>query len=582
MIPPKDLKLREGEWTSLTLKSDKFDYPYCEMSFSFTYKYLHIKATVNDFHFKDGDRSWRYGDGFFINFITQTYEGNKPSEKFYAYGFSVMEGERHTTLVNHNGVYFLGSDKSFPPRIEIEEANNKAFYEIKLPWTKLKPFHPLLNEVLGINIRYNSQNDDGSTKRLQLIEDKEFDSELVVEKHYIPVYLHQSAISELQFAFELESNLILENKTNAHTVVYSPEKQVIFLRILLKDQNENVIKEIFQEVKLDKETNHIYQELELAEETAPYIIDVYVNELESLNHEFYKIHLKDLENLQSRIYSFGEKANTPLSESSFYSLNYQIGELRTLIENFDSRDNVKPIQQQFELISELIKSCEEEGHFYTKPGYYLAAFKSKDDQTLQPYSLAFPEKPDPSKESKLLVALHGSGVNEVGFIKFMSQTIKQLGFSYILVGPRGRSLSDSYIGQTERDVFEVVNTVKKMLNIEKTIIYGFSMGGYGVWRLTFLYPDSFDTAIVGSGCPFDPFTNNPDIDVREFRGNAKHINYLVLHGTEDRAVPFKPVKEFIDVLVEEGFNITFEVFKEAGHGNYDPSEIIIKWLGKHG
>ncbi|NPD87907.1 MAG: hypothetical protein HGN29_04240 [Asgard group archaeon] len=42
----------------------------------------------------------------------------------------------------------------------------------------------------------------------------------------------------------------------------------------------------------------------------------------------------------------------------------------------------------------------------------------------------------------------------------------------------------------------------------------------------------------------------------------------MLHGDEDRIVAFEPVKEFADALKEEDFNVTFEVFKGARHGNY--------------
>jgi len=81
----KQLELKEGEWTSLKLSSNKFEYPKVDMKLSFTPEYLHVKATVNDLHFKDGDRSWRYGDGFLINFVTKTFPDAKSSEYFYAY-----------------------------------------------------------------------------------------------------------------------------------------------------------------------------------------------------------------------------------------------------------------------------------------------------------------------------------------------------------------------------------------------------------------------------------------------------------------------------------------------------------------
>ena len=108
-------------------------------------------------------------------------------------------------MVNHNGTYFLTS-LDHKPEIKLYLENRRAYYTIDLPWHMLKPFHPLLHKTMGINIRYNSQNDDGSKKMLQLLEDEHFDSESKVEKQYIPVHFSLSEKSELQFAFEMEDN----------------------------------------------------------------------------------------------------------------------------------------------------------------------------------------------------------------------------------------------------------------------------------------------------------------------------------------------------------------------------------------
>ena len=51
------LELREGKWASLVLSSDVLEHPKADIKVSFTQEYLHIKAAVNDLHFKDGERS---------------------------------------------------------------------------------------------------------------------------------------------------------------------------------------------------------------------------------------------------------------------------------------------------------------------------------------------------------------------------------------------------------------------------------------------------------------------------------------------------------------------------------------------
>ena len=55
-----------------------------------------------------------------------------------------------------------------------------------------------------------------------------------------------------------------------------------------------------------------------------------------------------------------------------------------------------------------------------------------------------------------------------------------------------------------------------------------------------------------------------------------------MHGTEDRAVNFDIVKEFVELLQTEGFNVTFKRFEGAGHANYDPKDTIREWIKLHG
>ena len=136
-----------------------------------------------------------------------------------------MEGKRQITLVNHDGVYFLNSEESSDLKINIDEESKVAYYDIKVPWEKISPFHPLLKSKLGLNFVYSSQNDDGSAKRLLLTSDNHYDSERVLEKHYVPVEFQFSDSSELQFALEMESNLLFDNTVKAKTIIYSPTDQ---------------------------------------------------------------------------------------------------------------------------------------------------------------------------------------------------------------------------------------------------------------------------------------------------------------------------------------------------------------------
>ena len=67
----------------------------------------------------------------------------------------------------------------------------------------------------------------------------------------------------------------------------------------------------------------------------------------------------------------------------------------------------------------------------------------------------------------------------------------------------------------------MIDVLKGMFHIEKTLIYGFSMGGYGVWRLTFLFPALFEGAIVGSGITHDP--RSDEVAIVAYHGGVAEV-----------------------------------------------------------
>ena len=74
----KVISLKEGFWNTFKLEPTYCDHPIegeerrhqVKMALQYDEHCLTIKAEVNDAQIKYGERSWRYGDGFFINFVT--------------------------------------------------------------------------------------------------------------------------------------------------------------------------------------------------------------------------------------------------------------------------------------------------------------------------------------------------------------------------------------------------------------------------------------------------------------------------------------------------------------------------------
>lgn len=119
-----------------------------------------------------------------------------------------------------------------------------------------------------------------------------------------------------------------------------------------------------------------------------------------------------------------------------------------------------------------------------------------------------------------------------------------------------------------------------MFNINKTILYGFSMGGYGVWRMSLLHPEFFDLAVCASGSPVPFIGDEKNYNMNNFIGRGKNISFLVMHGTEDNAIKINNVDNFVRKLKENNYDIEYVRIKGAGHGNYKSKVLVNTWLVK--
>ncbi|MDH3208127.1 MAG: dienelactone hydrolase family protein, partial [Gemmatimonadota bacterium] len=102
-----------------------------------------------------------------------------------------------------------------------------------------------------------------------------------------------------------------------------------------------------------------------------------------------------------------------------------------------------------------------------------------------------------------------------------------------------------------------------VIDRDRVLVTGFSMGGRGTWYMAARNADVFTGAIVMAGSPGDS-----DID-----GMAATPLYLI-HSPDDEVVPFGPVEEAYVERVERGHPIELRVLPGRSHymmGAYVPA-----------
>lgn len=138
-------------------------------------------------------------------------------------------------------------------------------------------------------------------------------------------------------------------------------------------------------------------------------------------------------------------------------------------------------------------------------GLVVRGFRSKLDQTVQPYGLVIPESYTfaGKDEFRLDLWFHGRG-EKLSENSFISQRMRRSGniapANTIVLHPYGR-YSNAFKFAGEIDVLEALDHAKQHYRIDedRVAVRGFSMGGAGCWQMAVHYPDLFFAANPGAG-----------------------------------------------------------------------------------
>jgi predicted esterase len=573
--PPKEIVLHENKWTSVSLPS-KTSFPVVKLSLSFNDDGLFINADVKDKHFKDGDRSWRYGDGFYINFVMPEPNERKSSGNFYGFGFSLENGNPVSVLVNKNGKYFPNIEVPPSPKIKIDSVKMTAHYSISLPWKNIYSFHPLKDQRAGINIIYISQNDDGSRIIQQLVEDN-YDTETTNERKFLPLKFNSSGVNNFSLTGEINRRAVESNTVPIKLWVRTNKKAKQNITIQVSSDKGNPIKKTIKK-KLTPGVNKFNYSLKLPKKNGLYNISVSLNKDAVWKETVYKYDLDAFSQSLKIISLLTDSTKNAELHACGNILKYHIKEPKSSINKIGESDQIDLFQQNFETLSLLIDTFVNQKTLFKNPGHLLSAFKSSIDSNLRPFSIILPENFDISLPHTLFIVLHGSGVDEIESIKSAAKDFGNNNF--IFIAPRGRNLSSWYGGDSETDFLDMLKEVRRVFNIDKTVIYGFSMGGYGVWRFALKYPELFDAGVVVSGTPFNPHDEKPENDMNTFFNTTKKIPFLVLHGTADRSLDISYTDKFVEKLKSKGFVVDYTRVEGGGHDNFSSKKFVADWLLK--
>jgi pimeloyl-ACP methyl ester carboxylesterase len=204
---------------------------------------------------------------------------------------------------------------------------------------------------------------------------------------------------------------------------------------------------------------------------------------------------------------------------------------------------------------------------------------------VQPYSICLPSTYAPGRTLPLTLLLHSLALGQSQFAAIDPRLLHEVceGRDSVVVTPLARGPSTWYFDTGELDVWEVWARVAEQLGTDpnRTVISGYSMGGYAAYKLGLSYPEVFSQAVVLAGPPACGVRLLPNVDIpadldldspcaREgdtwkLLVNARWLPYVIAHGLVDELVPFASAAEQVLELDRLGYRHRFTVYPLEDH-----------------
>ena len=195
---------------------------------------------------------------------------------------------------------------------------------------------------------------------------------------------------------------------------------------------------------------------------------------------------------------------------------------------------------------------------------------------LQPYALYVPPKPRPRKGYGMTLLLHSLSANYNQYLGTHNQSeLGDRGAGSLVLTPSGRGPDGFYAGIAEADTFEAWADVARHYALDPawTVVSGYSMGGFGTYRLLARWPDLFARGWSVVGAPGS---------VSDQLVSLRNTPLLLWNSAADELVNIQTSEQAVSDDTAAGIRFIEDLFLTADHltlaanDSYQPGA---DWLG---
>ena len=549
----------------------------------YDYASLYVIIEANSDSIICRDRAYQNGDGLHLVIARPDSDGS--SNEFYVLRFSPANRSRH--IPARKGVWYYnidlsGKSLSSATQWECQSSSGKSYFELRLPWSEVYPYHPFFSNSIGLNLCFVKAIGEKEKNFYYIRYDDRMQSELSDRKYAGTIFAPSNYIDQAYSVAAIQkNNLLTGNNIMMKFVSISPLLAFNHYMVSIRSADHDIYGEQSWNFEVTKGlyTREVTVETENLKPGDYKIFwhcsdnsegDIPITVLPEINYEKEKMILDELKN------------RVPMGD--YYSLLFTLQEIVKGYEKVKEYETAGDIREAYLTYCNHIAGLKKNANsFSIRKGVFRRAFLSQIDHTLQPYSIRVPENFERTRSYPLLVMLHGSGSDDRNMLNDGLLTEHD----FIQIAPYGRGTSNCFTTDgAEIDVKEAIDDVIRYYPIDtsKIIIAGFSMGGYGAYRIFYEYPKQFKGIAVFSGHPnlaskwigggYPDFLNDKYLEF------FKNIPVFIYHSKNDLNCPYSLTEELACKLKAAGAVVTLVTTDEGGHEILDKSKFstYYQWL----
>ncbi len=220
-----------------------------------------------------------------------------------------------------------------------------------------------------------------------------------------------------------------------------------------------------------------------------------------------------------------------------------------------------------------------------------------------PTKIALPNNYDSTKEHTLIISLHGYGGTAEGNLRWLSKPFTDAGFIFaapqalypvlhdngklgyewflidissaiMLERPASKLEIAAMRTTTDNQMGQVISDLKDKYKVDKIYFAGFSQGGIITYLSGIHYHDKIDGMIIFSSVVDEDWLGDDNIK------DGKGVRTLIIQGEQDKVVPIELAENGRDLLLENGYDVTYKKFDGEHTVPKNLMDFVIDWIGE--